>query len=46
MPHGTHSIFSNKLYWKNLKKKISGRMDICKHVTESLCHTPETNTIL
>ena len=21
-------------------------MDICKYVTESLCHTPETNTTL
>ena len=44
--HRTHSIFSNKLYWKEIWKKISRRMDICKYVTKSLCHTPETNTTL
>jgi len=41
--HGElYSIFYDNLY----EKRIRRRMNMCVHITESLCCTPETNTIL
>ena len=37
-----YSIFSDSLYEKGILK----RMNICIFITESLCHTLETNTTL